>query len=213
MLDDSFCVVLRTNGERTAEYAQMLLRRQCAQVHVIRVAPLSEAVRRCYEIAMRSRARWLLTCDGDILVSKNMARDVQKMAQALHVTHWQAIAQIDDKLSGMTRTAGLRLHRVSMLPTVMRKITGDVIRPEGHLCKVFPRWTRFRYVLGRHDYEQYYADLHQKGAMHRIKHRRWGSAIVPKWRESDDLDLQAALRGWDGLPAPDWPEKAPMEQE
>lgn len=210
MLDSRFCVVLRAAGERTAALSERLLREQCETLHVLRVAPFAEAVRRCYRIAMESGAPWLLTCDADVLVAQDMAAQVQRIAQHMPAGAWQAIGYIDDKLSGCARLGGLRLHRVSALADLVDRIA-ESVRPEADLCRLRPNWHRVRIVLGRHDYEQWYRDLHRKGAAHCRKHSSWGASIVPRWRASSDRDLQAALRGWDGLPAPDWPEKEPLE--
>jgi hypothetical protein len=209
MLDSRFCVVLRTAGERTAELAEQLLREQCETLHVLRVAPFAEAVRQCYRIAIESGAPWLLTCDADVLVAPDMADQVQRIAQRMPGSAWQAIGYVDDKLAGCARLGGLRLHRASELAGLIDRIA-DSVRPEADLCRLRPNWQRVRIVLGRHDFEQWYRDLHRKGAVHRGKHSSWGASIVPRWRASKDRDLQAALRGWDGLGLPDWAEKEPM---
>lgn len=209
MLDSRFCVVLRAAGERTEVLAEQLLREQCGQVHVLRVSPFAEAVRECYRTAIESGAPWLLTCDADVLVAPDLANQVQRIATRLPDGAWQAIGYVDDKLAGCARLGGLRLHRVSALADLVERIA-DSVRPEADLCRLRPNWQRVRVVLGRHDFDQWYGDLHRKGAAHRRKHASWGASIVPRWRASKDRDLQAALRGWDGLALPDWAEKGPM---
>lgn len=212
MLDSRFCVVLRAAGERTEALAEQLLREQCKAVHVLRVVPFAEAVRECYRIAIESGAPWLLTCDADVLVAPDMDDQVGRIAQRMPDGAWQAIGYVDDKLAMCARLGGLRLHRVAALADLVGHIA-DSVRPEADLCRLRPNWQRVRVVLGRHDFDQWYRDLHRKGAAHRRKHLSWGASIVPRWRASKDRDLQAALCGWDGRPLPEWPEKEPLMQE
>src|SRR5690606_28968699 len=138
MLDSRFCVVLRTAGERTAELAEQLLREQCETLHVLRVAPFAEAVRQCYRIAIESGAPWLLTCDADVLVAPDMADQVQRIAQRMPGSAWQAIGYDADKLAGCARLGGLRPHRASELAGLSDRIA-DSARPEADPCSLRPK--------------------------------------------------------------------------
>jgi len=206
----SIVVVLRTNRERTARLAEQLLKKEFDDVVVIQVSPFHAAVRECFRIAEERKARWLVTCDGDVLVTPGIGRKVAAIANRLPSSEWQAIGQVHDKLAGCNRLGGLRLYRVSHLHLTSKVQIDNVTRPEAELCRVFPNWTRLPDVFGTHDYEQFYYDLYRKGAQHRVKHPGWSKTIVPQWVSSKDQDLLTALAGWHGDPIPRWKEKDPL---
>lgn len=209
-LDSSFCVVLRCAGERTQFEAANRLMDQSDDVVSISVAPFSDAVRKCYQLAIDRAAKWLVTCDADVLVDADAAEQILRIVKLMPSEAWQAIGQVNDKLAGCVRLGGLRIHRVSALPKAIMLVNDVAIRPEADLCLKMPNWVRARVTLGSHDFEQWYRDLYRKGAQHRKKHPTWARSIAHRWRASHDLDLRAAGLGWDGHPPPDWPEKGPL---
>ncbi len=206
----SIVVVLRTNRERTARLAEQLLKNEFEDVVSIQVSPFHAAVRECFRIAADLGKKWLVTCDGDVLVTHGVGRKMAAIASRLPSSEWQAIGQVYDKLAGCNRLGGLRLYRVAALAQTTKVQIDNVTRPEAELCRVFPNWTRLPDVFGTHDYEQFYCDLYRKGAQHRVKHPGWSRTIVPQWLSSKDQDLLAALAGWHGDPMPLWKEKDPL---
>jgi hypothetical protein len=197
-------VCLRANGERTEELAERLLREQFPLVETLRIRPFAEAVRECFRRA--EGYRWLVTCDADVLIDASCAAKVESIKGRMD-GYWQAIGHVVDKLAGV-RLGGIRIYRASELPKMLPHVK-ESIRPEGDLCAINTAWLRAPEVMGRHDFEQYYADLYRKGKQHAVKHPKWGSSIVRKWRKSRDPDLKAALAGWDGKDMT-WAEKAPL---
>ena len=199
----TYCVVIRSCGERTADKCEALVREQFDCVHVMEnVRPLAEAVRRSFKIAVASGKPWLVVIDADMLVAPDLKARLGY--QIDNDGMWQTQAMVDDKLCGDVRPGGPRLIRTSVIPEIV--VDDSAIRPESALFHSRPGAVFVREVWARHDYEQYYRDLHRKGAAHRIKHKSWGQIIVPQWRKSADLDLRAAAAGWDGAPFT-WPEK------
>lgn len=209
MPESDTLVILRGAGERTEEHALGLLMQQFPEVVILRMRPLAAAVRYGFRLAVEADFRWLVTCDADVLIDADCARRIAWMKAELPTECWQGIGMVDDKLIGRPRLGGLRLHRVAALAQKIPEIRDDAIRPEADLCVADPRWRRFPCVLGRHDFEQFYSDLHRKGAQHRRKHPKW-LPYAARWKTSSDMDLRAAWLGWSGSPAPTWPEKPPM---
>jgi hypothetical protein len=198
-------VCLRACGERTEELAERLLREQFAEVQTLRIRPFAEAVRECFRRA--EGYQWLVTCDADVLIAPNCRAKVENIKGRME-GYWQAIGYVVDKLAGTTRLGGIRIYRASELPQMLPRIK-DSIRPEGDLCAINTAWLRAPEVMGRHDFEQFYADLYRKGKQHAVKHPKWASSIVSKWRRSRDPDIKAALAGWEGRDMT-WHEKAPL---
>lgn len=209
MSDFDPIVVLRTNGERTADLAHRFLCEEFKTVHRIEIKPFHEAVRVGFKLAIDSGSEWLITCDGDVLINPGVSRRLAWVAAEMEPSYWQAIGQVKDKLAGCARLGGLRLYRVAFLHKAVESVAA-VVRPEAELCKIYPRWLRLPDVFGSHDYEQYYRDLYRKGAQHRVKHQSWAKNIVPIWTMSQDKDLLTALAGWHGDPMPFCDEKDPL---
>ena len=201
----TYCAVIRACGERTASKCEELVREQFDCVHVVEnVRPLAEAVRHSFEIAVASGKPWLVVFDADMLVVPDL-----KAGLDYHIDNdelWQVTGMVDDKLYGI-RKGGPRLTRTSVIPELV--VDDNAVRPESALFHSRPGAVSVREVWARHDYEQYYRDLHRKGAAHRRKHKSWGQSIVPNWRKSADLDLRAAAAGWDSVPIA-WPEKGAL---
>ena len=202
-----FCVVLRSSQERTAAKSEALLRDQFDCVNVVEgIKPLAAAVQRSFEIALASGKSWLIVVDADMLIMPNFRQMIEAHANDPH-TGWQVAAMCDDKLYDGVRRGSPRLIRTSVIPDLV--VCGEAIRPEAKLFHEREGAKSTQEVWCTHDYDQYYSDLHRKGAHSRIKHPRWGDWLVPKWRESADLDLRAAAAGWDNEPIT-WPEKGAL---
>lgn len=199
--------IVRTQGERTEARCIELAREQFDAVEVVRVSPFAEAVRQCMRIGMRSGREWMATIDADVLISPTYMRDVEPIAR--RSTAWQLLGTMDDKLFTGIRVGGVRLWRVSELRHLIRRVSSETARPEAGLCDRIPGWKYIEVVTGRHDYEQFYRDLHRKGAAHRRKHWGWRGHVESAWRDSPDPDLQAAYAGWHGRDLT-MTEKAPL---
>lgn len=198
--------VIRSQGERTEGLCLDLVSQQFDTVVVVRRSPFFEAVRECMRIGMRSGRTWLVTIDADVLISPTYWQDIEPEIHG-HDT-WQVLGCMDDKLSGGIREGGVRLWRIDRLRSLVGAVR-DVVRPEADLCDRFPGWLQVPVITGRHDFEQYYRDLHRKGASHRRKHPKWTSHVERAWRDAPDHDLQAAYAGWHGQPLT-FTEKAPL---
>jgi hypothetical protein len=199
--------VIRSNGERTKDLCVRLVNEQI-EAKCIEITPFTEALRRCFEIGIESKADWLLTVDADVLVFPGAVREFSKLAECMqsNVFHFQGV--IRDKLYPRDlRPAGHRMYRVRELPNLIGLIQDD-IRVESSLVKRYQHGTSVavKNIFGLHDFEQWYADLRRKGRVHAIKHGAWP---VAHWKRSPDLDLRAAYAGWHKL-AWNRPEKAPL---
>ena len=188
---------VRACGERTEGECVRRVREDVQAVHVLHVAPFSEAVRECFRLAIASKAKWLLTVDADVLLDRGAVKSLY--AQASKIKGWQVVGRVRDRLSDSVRMAGVRMYRVSVLPAVLPYVSEGTPRPEGTLARLFAGWEESQAVCGLHDYHQWLRDYHRKGAQHRAKHPEW-TKHAERWRNSSDPELIAAARGWDGLP-------------
>lgn len=206
-----FAAVLRTMGERTEQESLRRLQKQFGDVRVVRdVRPIGAAVRAVYEAGLAADKPWIVVCDADMLIVPRLRRLMQRRIDSADRNVWQVQGFVDDKLWGGKRNGGPRLIRAHFLAQIMGDLDEGAIRPEEALFHAYKSGARvINEVWAQHDYEQYYRDLHRKGAQCRRKFPKWGAQIVPRWRKSGDLDLRAAAYGWDDRQI-DWPEKGAL---
>lgn len=208
--------IVRTNGERTKDLAAKLVSEQ-VETEVIAVRPFTEAVKRCFDIALEAKADWLLTVDGDILVKPGAVDRMVELAGEMGKGVFHFYGQIRCKLYMDTRQAGIRMYRVQDLPKLRSHII-DAIRVESAMLKSYAAQTGLSIVqvndfFGLHDYEQWHRDIYRKASVHAVKHARWAKqGIVKAWEKSSDPDLQAAYRGWHGFPL-GMEEKPPLPED
>lgn len=188
--------VIRSQGERTEAVCERLVKNQFENTHIIRVSPFADAVRGCFRIGLESGAEWLVTVDADVLIASDYREKISEELKGF--SGWQILGHMDDKLYGGVRVGGVRAYRVAAIPKLLPTVRSDVQRVEARLCADHPGWRLSSIITGRHDYEQYYRDLHRKGAAHRVKHPAWSGLVEKTWARSADKDMQAAYAGWHG---------------
>ena len=106
-----------------------------------------------------------------------------------------------DKFFHMPRQAGNHLYRTSLLGKAIDQIPeeGVNIRPEGHLLNEMNKrgypWKKLHYVVGLHDFEQYYADIYRKAMVHSRKHLKYSGRYLPLWKKNmtEDRDFEVAM--------------------
>lgn len=200
-------VTIRVASERTAHACQEIIEQTNPDhVLVIRTEPFVEAVRQCLGAAIALRATWLMTVDGDMLVSPDALARLVALARREAQSVWQIQGQMLCKLGGI-RNCGPRLIRGAAAKAALEHLT-DAVRPEAELTRALPGFRKVECQTGLHDYLQWYRDYHRKGAAHRLKHPTW-RVKAQRWQQSDDPDLIAAWHGWAGVPF-DFEEKAPL---
>lgn len=208
----SVTVVVRSAGERTTDICLALVRSQLpnATVSLLELNPFEAALRRCYELGIESRAKWMLTVDADVLLRPGSGAEMLAAAESMPQYFFQLEGRVYDKVTGMYRRAGHRIYRTAMLERALAEIPafGTQLRPESYTIRNmgeagFPS-RRCAFVVGVHDFEQYYRDLYRKGLLHAAKHGQLIGEMIARCTEKrqDDPDYQVILKGLcDGLMA------------
>lgn len=199
---DQLVVVIRSAGERTEQLCKKLIQQVVdeSQVLVIREVPFEGALRKSFQIGLKSNAKWLLVIDADLLVLPESVLQILSEADAEpeDVFHLQGI--IYDKFFLDYRKAGPRLYRVKSLSKAVELIPADgvEIRPEFSTIKKMEsigfRSKSSDIVFGVHDYEQFYGDVYRKCVVHAFKHKSEIDVLIKKWvSRTDDIDYRVAL--------------------
>lgn len=208
--DTNIIVVIRATGERTKEVCRQLVLNELSEnnVFVIECIPFEEALRESYRIGINSDKEWMITIDADVLPRRGFINHIKALTENVPDKLFTFKALIFDKLFLTHRMAGFRVYRNRYLETAYELIpeNGTVIRPESYtIRKMEQRGYKtkvFDYVVGLHDYEQYYRDIYRKAYFHATKHPEYIADSVALWKEKSgkDPDYLIALKGaLDGL--------------
>ena len=214
--DLNIIVVIRAAGERTKEACRQIVLNELSEndLFVIKCTPFEEALRESYRIGIKSDKEWMITIDADVLPRKGFIKGIKAITEKLPDQIFTFKTMIFDKLFFTHRMAGFRVYRNRYLETAYEFIpeNGKEIRPESYtIRKMEQRGYKtkvFEYVVGLHDYEQYYRDIYRKAYFHATKHPGHVADSVAFWKQqaAHDSDYQVALKGAiDGLLSDDQP--------
>ena len=197
------CIVIRSVGERTTETLKQLacLVAPAEQVHVIKEFPFEKALRKCFEIGIASQKKWMLTLDGDLLISPKRTREFIKHVQENSSEVVQISAASACKFLACSRQVGIRLYKTEKLPEAISLIPpeGEKSRPESHIVK---QMEDKGYPVGRyddtvaiHDYEQFYSDLFRTCFVYAHKLESFNDDLIKYWesKRDSDTDFRIAL--------------------
>lgn len=208
-MSQDFVVAIRTSGERTFKLCDHLV--QCLignqKVYVINSIPFETTLRKCYEIGVKSDAKWMITLDADVLLMPQAINTLLHAAENMPTHYVQLEGRVFDKILGTYRQAGHRIYRTSLLSKALDFIpqSGTQIRPEYYTLQQLGQQghpsRRIGAVLGLHDYEQYFADLYRKALVHAVKHRNHLPHLINRCANlQSDNDFKVILKGiFDGL--------------
>ncbi len=173
-------VIIRTAGERTESLCYEIVSRQApvSQIHWVREAPFSQALRRGYEIGLHEGRKWTLCLDADVLLIDNALPSVLSVAESLSGECFGMGVMVFDQFYGRKNYRGFHLYRTCLLDRALKRWEHckDQIRPETAVKNAmkdagYP-WHPLPEVYGIHDYEQYYADIFRKMATRAQKSQR-----------------------------------------
>lgn len=209
-------VVIRSAGERTAFACKTLVCNEipAEQVQVLQLSPFEEALRESYRIGINSGNKWLITIDADVLPRKGFIDKIATLCLSVSENVFSFKAMVYDKFFSKHRMAGFRVYRCSMLKEALSLVpkNGEQIRPEEYTVKLMEAngYQRkvFEYVVGLHDYEQYYKDLYRKAFFHATKHPQQVAENLARWKvlSNSDNDYRVMIKGAvDGLLSDDSP--------
>lgn len=202
-------LIVRECGERTASACVALLQRLFPgrEVHRVSDRPFSATLRRSLEKGLAEGRPWTLCIDADVLVLPELA-DLLEAANDAPAEVFELQGLVFDKLMTAPRAAGNHLYRTSLIARALPLIpAGHSLRPESDMVEAmaaqgFPN-RQSATLIGLHDFEQSFRDLHAKAFLHGHKHRFLLPLYRPLWQmlAPIDDDYRVALAALDDAQA------------
>ena len=198
-------MIQRHAHERTCDAGRTLIEREFADVDadVVQVAAgdFPTTLRRCFEQAVEIGNPWTVTVDGDVLLLPGAGAALGELAGHMPHRVGHADVLVHDKVTGMARSAGVRLYRTSTMATALAH--GDWSgreRPETQLLASLDgvvAWSP-SVLVGLHDHEQYLHDLFRTAFVMAHKKAHQIVALRQRWvAQHDDVDFLALIAGAD----------------
>jgi len=205
-INNNLTVIIRTVGERTTDLCHLLLKKQVAaeNIHLVQETPFTAAVKKTYELALQENRKWTFVIDADLLPASGIIAAMVAYAETLKENVFEIEGQVNDKFLESPRRAGNHLYRTRHMTEALKHIprpTG-ALRPESMVLnkmskKGYP-WLATNFLVGLHDYEQYYLDIYRKSFTQAGKHRERVNKLLPLWQQKaqTDRDFKVALAGF-----------------
>ncbi|MFC2054357.1 hypothetical protein ACFLV7_08705 [Chloroflexota bacterium] len=206
-LNDLVSVIIRSAGERTEQLCKELIIEQGVSpdnLFIVKEAPFSAALKTAFELGIERGLKWTLCNDADVLLRPGAVKNMIALAEQQDENVCGIEGFILDKFTSGPRKGGVHLYRSSVLLKALEYIPpeGLDIRPETHTQKALAAigypWKVVQYLVGIHDFEQYYKDIFRKCFVHAHKHLDLTELYLSVWREkaTSDMDYVVALRGF-----------------
>jgi hypothetical protein len=205
-LSDSACIIIRSAGERTEFLCKELVLAQGfpeENITVIKEVPFSRSLYASYEAGIAFDRAWTLCLDADVLLLPDSIREMILLAEKQDPSIFEIRGLILDKFFGGPRQGGIHLYRTSLLSQALNFIPQEQeqIRPEQHTLNAMKSlgfsWKRVDYLIGIHDFEQYYADIFRKCFAQTHKHQEYAEIFLSYWPQQgiNDFDYKVAMKG------------------
>ena len=202
-------VIIRSVEERTEQLCHELILSQGIEptnVSIVREAPFSSALRRSFKIGIERGSVWTLCVDADLLLRPDSIRRMLQLADNLEESVFEIQGYILDKFFGGPRMGGIHLYRSNLLSKALSSMPEEDcdIRPECQTLQIMQskgyRWISVPYIVGLHDFEQYYRDIFRKCFVQAHKHEYLADLFLSIWRNGirDDMDYWVGLQGFAG---------------
>jgi len=206
-VNDLASVIIRSAGERTEQLCKQLIIEQGVSpenLSSVREAPFSAALKKSFEVGIGHGLKWTLCNDADVLLRPGAVEAMVSFAEQQDEKVCEIQGFILDKFFGGPRNGGVHLYRTSLLPKALGKLPPEEsnIRPEFQTLKAMAAiGYPFRivpFLVGIHDFEQYYADIFRKCFIQAHKHLELTEFFLSIWREkaTSDIDYVVALHGF-----------------
>lgn len=198
-------VIVRECGERTAEACVALLQRLFPgnEIHRVGARPFSATLRLSLEKGLAEGRAWTLCIDADVLVLPELIELLQE-AQTAPGDLFELQGLVFDKLMTAPRAAGNHLYRTALIERALPLIpAGQSLRPETDMIEAMATrgfaCRQSAALVGLHDFEQSFRDLHAKAFLHGHKHRFLLPLYRPLWQmlAPGDADYRVALAALD----------------
>jgi hypothetical protein len=206
-INDKVTVIIRSVGERTEQLCQELILAQGVDldnVVTVRETPFSAAMRKSFETGLERGLPWTFCVDADLLLRPGSVEMMVQLAEQQKENVCEIQGYVLDKFFGGPRNGGVHLYRTGLLDRVISQIPreGVDIRPEFHTLKAMKAqgypWVDVPYLIGLHDFEQYYGDIFRKCFVQAHKYQYLTELFLSIWREraTYDMDYRIALKGF-----------------
>jgi len=204
---DRASIIIRSAGERTGQLCKQLILEQGVppeNLVVLKEAPFSAALKRSFETGIERGLKWTLCNDADVLLRPGAVETMLNLAEQQDERVCEIQGFILDKFIGGPRNGGVHLYRTSLLPKALEKIPPEEsnVRPEFQtlqgLAAIGYPYKTIPFLVGIHDFEQYYLDIFRKCFIHAHKHLDLAEVFLSFWREKagSDMDYVVALHGF-----------------
>jgi len=186
-------IIIRTCGERTTQKCIDLAKRQ-GNVHIISEKPFAESIRKTYLKAIELNNKWTPVIDADVLLYDDVLQKAIDELNTLPDNIFCLDGKTDDKIFNCPRRAGIHIYKTELLPEALKYITHEHIKPESNIRRHMEKQGKITYtgniIFGKHDYEQYYADLWRKSVCQSQKLAKTikKKKIVEFWRKKAEID-------------------------
>jgi len=186
-------IIIRTCGERTTQKCIDLAKRQ-GNVHIISEKPFAESIRKTYLKAIELNNKWTPVIDADVLLYDDVLQKAIDELNSLPFNIFCLDGKTDDKIFNCPRRAGIHIYKTELLPEALKYITHEHIKPESNIHRHMKKQGKITYtgniIFGKHDYEQYYADLWRKSVCQSQKLAKTikKKKIVEFWRKKAEID-------------------------
>jgi hypothetical protein len=200
-------IVIRSANERTEQLCRKLIIEQgvsSENLFIVKEAPFSAALKKSFELGIERGLKWTLCNDADVLLRPGAVENMVHFAEQQDEQICEIQGFILDKFIGGPRNGGVHLYRTSLLTKALEKVPpeGVNVRPEYHtllaMAAIGHTWKTIPFLVGIHDFEQYYIDIFRKCFIHAHKHLDLTELFLSFWRERaiTDMDYIVALDGF-----------------
>lgn len=198
--------VIRSVGERTEQLCFELIKAQgvdSQNIVIVNEKPFSLALKKSYEIGIKSKKSWLFCIDADVLIKSDSIKKLMDLALHQPKRIFEIQGYIFDKFFGCIRTGGIHLYRTKFLHLALSILSENKVnnRPEATTLKLMQK-SGYPYVIvpsvvGLHDFEQDPFDIFRTMFVYSHKHASVLIELVDYWRKqsSKDSDFEVALAG------------------
>ncbi len=209
-IDNNVTVIIRSVGERTESLCYERLKAQISEknIHIVRETPFTEAVRKTFQIGMQENRKWTFAIDADVVILPDAIEKLVAFAETAKYDVFLVIGPVIDKFLESPRAVGYHFYRTQWITHATAFIPDPqlAIRPETHVRDRMKEkgfsYIKADFILGHHDFEQYYRDIYRKCFIHSKKHYKEVLKVLPKWNEmaGTDPDYRVAIAGFnDGI--------------
>jgi len=206
-ISDKVKIIVRTVGERTLGACINAIERQGFdrdEIAVVNSVPFSEALRRSFEIGINVGRDWTFCVDADVILREGSISKMLALAEMMGRDTCEIQGYVLDKFFGGHRPAGNHFYRTEHLGFAISNIPpeGIDIRPEYCMLQSLRshglRWEQVPYLVGLHDFYQYYGDIFRKNFVQARKHAYLRSLFDAVWSaaQPSDIDFTVAEIGY-----------------